>query len=104
MRANNEKKSYQSPQQPDVSKHSNFSKKILRFDSWQNDHERIILFGDHKKICVLEKLNFWLDDGTFKVTPKMFYQLYSIDISLSGIALLAYMRSCRIKQKTTTVS
>ena len=35
---------------------------------------------------VLETSNFWLADGTFKVTPKMFYQLYSIHVSLSGIA------------------
>ena len=36
---------------------------------------------------VLEKSNFWLADGTFKVNPKMFYQLYSKHVSLSGIAL-----------------
>ena len=35
---------------------------------------------------VRETSNFWLADGTFKVTPKMFYQLYSIHVSLSGIA------------------
>ena len=33
---------------------------------------------------VLETSNFWLADRTFKVTP-MFYQLYSIQVSLSGI-------------------
>ena len=32
----------------------------------------------------LETSNFWLADGTF--SPKMFYQLYSIHVSLSGIA------------------
>ena len=54
---------------------------------------------------VLEKSNFWLADGTFKVTPQMFYQLYSIHVSISGMAPLAYMRSCQIKQKKrTTVS
>ena len=35
---------------------------------------------------LLETSNFWLADGTFKVTPKRFYQLYSIHVSLSGIA------------------
>ena len=35
---------------------------------------------------VLETSNFWLADGTFKVTPKMFYQFYSIHVSLSGVA------------------
>ena len=35
---------------------------------------------------VLKTSNFWLADGTFKGTPKKFYQLYSIHVSLSGIA------------------
>ena len=61
-------------------------KNFKRFDSGQNDHERIILFGDPEMLRVLETSNFWLADGTFKVTPKMFYQLYSINVSLSGIA------------------
>ena len=61
-------------------------KHFIRFDSGQNDHERIILFGDPEMLRVLETSNFWLADGTFKVTPKMFYQLYSIHVSLSGIA------------------
>ena len=61
-------------------------KNFIRFDSGQNDHERIILFGDPEMLHVLETSNFWLADGTFKVTPKMFYQLYSIHVSLSGIA------------------
>ena len=35
----------------------------------------------------LEKSKLWLANGNFKVTPKMFYLLYSIHISISGIAL-----------------
>ena len=80
-------------------------KNFIRFDSGQNDHERIILFGDPEMLRVLETSNVWLADGTFKVTPEMFYQLYSIHVSLSGIPLRAYMRSCQVKQKKlTTVS
>ena len=61
-------------------------KNFIRFDSGQNDHEKIILFGDPEMLRVLETFNFWLADGTLKVTPKMFYQLYSIHLSLSEIA------------------
>ena len=61
-------------------------KNFIRFDSGQNDHERIILFGDPDMLRVLETSNFSLADGTYKVTPKTFYQLYSIHVSLSGIA------------------
>ena len=63
-----------------------FSKQFIKFDSGQNDHERIVLFGDPEMLRVHEKSNFWLADGTFKVTLKMFYQFYSIHVSLSGIA------------------
>ena len=45
---------------------------FVRSDSGQYDHERIILFGDPEMLRVLEKSNFWLADGTFKVTPKVF--------------------------------
>ena len=44
-----------------------------RFDSVQYDHQRIIFFGDPEMLRVLEKSKFWLADGTFKATPKMFY-------------------------------
>ena len=59
---------------------------FIRYDSGSNDHERIILCGDPEMLRVLEKSSFWLADGTFKITPKMFYQLYSIHVSVSGIA------------------
>ena len=58
---------------------------FIRFDSESNDHERIILCGDPEMLRVLEKSSFWLADGTFKITPKIFYQLYSIHVSVSGI-------------------
>ena len=59
---------------------------FIRYDSGSNDHERIILCGDPEMLRVLEKSSFWLADGTFKITPKMFYQLYSIHVSVSGTA------------------
>ena len=68
-------------------------KNFIRLDSGQNDHERIVLFGDPEMLRVLETSNFWLADGTFKVTPKMFCQLYSIHVSLSGIAKVLWEKS-----------
>ena len=76
-------------------------KNFIRFDSGQNDHERIILFGDPEMLRVLEKSNFWLADGTFKVTPKMFYQLYSIHVSISGKAPACIYAFLPIKTEKT---
>ena len=61
-------------------------KKFVRFNSGQNNHEKIVLFSDPEKLSVLEKSVFRLADGVFKFTPDMFYHLYSIHVSLSGIA------------------
>ena len=59
---------------------------FIRYDSGSNDLERIVLCGDPETLKILEKSFFWLADGIFKITPKMFYQLYSINVSVSGIA------------------
>ena len=41
---------------------------------------------------VLEKSNFWLADGPFKVNFNMFLQFYSLHVRLSGIALACIYR------------
>ena len=61
-------------------------RKFVRFDSGQYDHDMIFLFGDPEMIRVLEKLHFCLSVGTFKITPKTFYHLYSIPVINLGIA------------------
>ena len=75
-------------------------KNFIRFDSGQSDHERIIFFADTETLRVLENSNFWLADGKFKVTTKLFYQLYSIKISLSGIAFACIYAFLPNKTKT----
>ena len=59
---------------------------FIRCHSGSNDHEQIILCGDPKMLRNLEKSSFWLDNGTFKITRKLFYQLYSIHVSVTCIA------------------
>ncbi len=59
---------------------------FLLYDSGSDNHERILIFGDHFMVNQLEASNFWLADGTFKLTPKVFYQLYTIHIQISDIA------------------
>ena len=47
-------------------------------DSGPNDAERIIMFGDKDLLRLLERSQQWLADGTFKLSPTVFYQLYTI--------------------------
>ena len=51
-----------------------------RYDSGKNDHERILVFGDPYMTSVLESSKFWLGDGTFKLTPKNSYQIYTLHV------------------------
>ena len=47
----------------------------------ENDEElsdRMIIFGTERMINLLAECQDWMLDGTFKVTPALFYQLYTI--------------------------
>ena len=59
---------------------------FLVHDTGKEDHERIMVFGDNEMIKYLQSSQSWLADGTFKLSPKMFYQLYTVHIQGPGIA------------------
>lgn len=50
--------------------------KFVLFDSL--DEERVIVFGTERNLGLLANCTLWLMDGTFKIVPQLFYQLYSI--------------------------
>ena len=50
-------------------------------DSGKEDSERIIVFGDRFMLTELETSKFWLADGTIKLSPTLFYQIYTIHAS-----------------------
>ena len=55
------------------------------FDSGIEDPERVLIFGDRDNIqSLILHRDVWLCDGTFKVCPIQFYQLYTIHIQLAG--------------------
>ena len=45
-----------------------------------------MVFGDNELIKFLQSSPSWLADGTFKLSPKTFYQLYTVHIQCPGIA------------------
>ena len=59
---------------------------FLVHDTGKEDHERIMVFGDNEMNNYLQSSQSWLEDGTFKLSPKMFYQLYTVHIQGPGIA------------------
>lgn len=50
---------------------------FLLYDSGLSD-QRMLVFSTAKNIRLLENSTDWFGDGTFKVVPELFYQLYTI--------------------------
>ena len=51
---------------------------FLVYDSGVGDIERILIFASPQAIQVLTESEYWYADGTFKVCPAVFYQLYTV--------------------------
>lgn len=51
---------------------------FLLWDSGENDPHRIFMFGTEENLNVLEEHRNWHVDGTFKVAPELFLQLFTI--------------------------
>ncbi|CAK1591269.1 unnamed protein product [Parnassius mnemosyne] len=51
---------------------------FLLWDSGQNDPHRIFMFGTEENLEVLEEHRHWHVDGTFKVAPQLFLQVFTI--------------------------
>ena len=51
---------------------------FLLHDSGVADANRIFIFGSPDAVSLLEQSPHWFCDGTFKVVPDIFYQLYTV--------------------------
>ena len=49
-----------------------------------NGEEMILVFATATNLYHLSKADGWYGDGTFKVCPKLFYQLYAIHAEVHG--------------------
>ena len=57
---------------------------FLLYDSGFGDINRLILFATSKMLSILKSSHNWFADGTFKVAPPQFYQLYTIHAEKDG--------------------
>ena len=57
---------------------------FLHFDSGVGDISRIIIFATPKMLSILRESQNWYADGTFKVVPQQFYQLYTLQADKDG--------------------
>ena len=59
-------------------------KQFLLFDSAFGDVNRMIIFANHKFFSLLSESETWYADGTFKVVPEYFSNLYTIHAERDG--------------------
>ena len=57
---------------------------FLLHDSGNNDINRILIFGTDRTINLLLHSPHWFMDGTFKIVPELFYQLYTVHALTGG--------------------
>lgn len=71
---------------------------LLLFDSGPGD-DRILILGDRILLDGLARSDVWLADGTFKVVPSIYFQLYSIHFQfINGVNPAAVY--CLLPSKT----
>ena len=57
---------------------------FLLFDSGVGDAERILLFSSQQGLQFLSNSQHWYADGTFKVCPEVFFQVYTVHAQQGG--------------------
>lgn len=53
---------------------------FLQFDSGEFDKERMLMFATEKGLDDLMNVRQWAGDGTFKCSPNIYYQLYTLHV------------------------
>jgi len=78
---------------------TNAGDNFIFWDSGSQDNHRIIMFGTNQNLQVLKEFRNWCIDGTFKVAPTLFYQLFTIHALIDEKALP--MVYCFLSNKQT---
>lgn len=84
----------------DRHKNTNNGEPFLLWDSGKEEH-RIFMFGTRNNIALLKEFNNWCVDGTFKVAPHHFSQLYTIHALVDNRALPMIYAVTTNKQEST---
>ena len=66
------------PVLPQTYQTTSIGEQFLLFDSGVGDAERLFILGSPQATQLLTQSTHWFCDGTFKVVPELFYQMYTI--------------------------
>lgn len=72
---------------PDELKTSTRGSNFLLWDSGAVDTARILMFGTTENLRLLQEFDHWFIDGTFKVSPTLFTQLFTIHSLIDSSAI-----------------
>jgi hypothetical protein len=61
--------------------------RFLQCDSGRDDNDRILIFASDENLDLLARHRHWFADGTFKCSPAMFYQVFTIHVYIGGSIL-----------------
>ena len=72
---------------------------FLLHDTGKDDKERILIFGQRSLLELMESLDtLWLADGTFKICPEIFFQLFTIHITIKELIPICGPICARLKK------
>ena len=77
---------------PEKYKSTSKGQQFLLYDSGIHQTNRLLIFGTHQMLNLLRDTSNWYADGTFKVVPIQFYQLYTIHVRKMDTSFHAHMR------------
>lgn len=60
---------------------------FLLYDSGEDDRDRIVVFGTQAGLEDLANNKDWACDGTFKCSPDIYYQLFTLHIIIRHISV-----------------
>ena len=60
---------------------------FLLYDSGEDDVNRILVFGTNSGLDDLERYKHWACDGTFKCSPEIYYQIYTLHVLLENVSV-----------------
>ena len=63
------------------------SDQLLLYDSGEDCSDRILVFGTEAGLDDLEKNKNWACDGTFKCSPEIYFQLFTLHIVIKNICI-----------------
>ncbi|XP_076820927.1 uncharacterized protein LOC143466174 [Clavelina lepadiformis] len=86
---------------PDMLRQTTDQRGFLLYDSGSGDVHRMLIFSTDQFLQTLHDSEHWMCDGTFKVSPSLFYQVYTVHAMIRNNVLPCIFVLLPNKQQVT---